>query len=377
MKQERSDTRRGLWRRFRGPLIGLAVVAMLIAALKIMVFRPPVVMVATVTVGDLAAEVEGTGTVTADILADVAPKITGRVEQVFANEGDAVQRWQIVAPLDQTDSRSALDAARARLAAAKATAGERQREWNREKTLIQTGAVSTEDAQQYEERLSVAQKAVEAAAAESRTAEYNLSLTQVPSLVSGIVTRRWAVLGESVVPGQRMFTVADTHVIYVNTHLDQDSSGKLRQGEAATVVLRGRESQPLMGRVLRISPQADAATEETVAEVAFTIPPDEFQLDQWANVYIRVGEARHALIVPRAAVMPMGKGKFVFVVDAGNVLRREAVVVLAESPRRPMVAIAGGLHNGDRMVLMPMGRKAGERVRPQAAGGMPDEEGGT
>lgn len=377
MKQERSDTRRGLWRRFRGPVVGLAVVAMVAAALKITVFRPPVVTVATVTIGDMPAEVEGTGTVTADILADIAPKITGRVEQVFANEGDTVQRGQIVATLDQTDSRSALDAARARLAAAKATAGELQREWDREKTLIQTGAVSTEDAQQYEERLSVAQKTVEAAAAESRTAEYNLSLTQVPSLVNGIVTRRWAVPGESVVPGQRMFTVADTHVIYVNTHLDQDFSGKLRQGEAATVVLRGRESQPLTGRVLRISPQADAATEETVAEVAFTIPPDEFQLDQWANVYIRVGEARHALIVPRAAVMPMGKGKFVFVVDAGNVLRREAVVVLAESPRRPMVAIAGGLHNGDRVVLMPMGRKAGERVRPQAEGGMPDEEGGT
>lgn len=376
MKQERSDTRRGLWRRFRGPVTGLAVVAMVAATLKITVFRPPVVAVATVTIGDMPAEVEGTGTVTADILADVAPKITGRVEQVFANEGDTVQRGQIVATLDQTDSRSALDAARARLAAAKATAGERQREWDREKTLIQTGAVSTEDAQQYEERLSVAQKTVEAAAAESRTAEYNLSLTQVPSLVSGIVTRRWAVPGESVVPGQRMFTVADTHVIYVNTHLDQDFSGKLRQGEAATVVLRGRESQPLTGRVLRISPQADAATEETVAEVAFTVSPDEFQLDQWANVYIRVGEAQHALIVPRAAVMPMGKGKFVFVVDSGNVLRREAVAVLAESPRRPMIAIAGGLHSGDRVVLMPMGRKAGERVRPHAAGGMPDEEGG-
>ncbi len=377
MKQERTDARRGLWRRFRGPLIGLAVVAIVAAALKFAVFRPPVVIVATVTVGDMPAEVEGTGTVTADILADIAPKITGRVEQVFANEGDTVQRGQIIATLDQTDARSTLDAARARLAAAKATAGERQREWDREKTLIQTGAVSTEDAQQYGERLSVAQETVAAAAAESRTAEYNLSLTQVPSLVSGIVTRRWAVPGESVVPGQRMFTVADTHVIYVNTHLDQDFAGKLRQGEAATVVLRGRESQPLTGRVLRISPQADAATEETVAEVAFTIPPDEFQVDQWANVYIRVGEAKHALIVPEAAIMPMGNSNFVFVVGPGNVLRREAVTVLADSPRRPMVAVAGKLNSGDRVVLMPMGRKAGERVRPHVGAGMPDEEGKT
>jgi RND family efflux transporter MFP subunit len=368
---------RSVWRRLRGAIVALAVIAGAAAVLKATVFRPPLVTVADVAVGDLPAEVEGTGTVTADVLADIAPKIVGRVEQVFVDEGAVVQRGQIIATLDQTDARNALDAARARLAAATATAEERQREWAREKTLVQTGAVSTEDAQQYEERVSVAQKTAQAAAADARTAEYNLSLTQIPSLVSGIVIKRWAVPGTSVVPGQRMFTVADTRLVYVNSYVDQDFSGKLKQGEAATVVLRGRENDPLTGRVLRISPQADAATEETVAEVAFTVPPDEFQLDQWANVYIRVGEAKHALIVPGAAIMPMGNSKFVFVVGPGNVLRREAVTVLADSPRRPMVAVAGKLRSGDRVVLMPMGRKAGERVRPHDGAGMPDEEGRT
>lgn len=356
------------WRRIRGWGLALLLMVAVVAGLRLTVFRPTSVSVAEVVRGDMTGEVEGTGTVTADVLADIAPKITGRVEQVFADEGDSIKKGQIVATLDDTDLRQQRDAAKARLAGAKATAAEREREWKREMGLVKTGAVSLEDSQQYTERLQVAKSAVEVAEAEVKSAEYNLSLTQIPALFSGIVTRRWVVPGASVVPGQRMFTVADTDVIYVDAHVDQNFTGKLRKGEPATVVLRGREAQPIAGHVLRMSPQADAATEETVAEVAFAIPPDEFQLGQWANVYIETGVAKNALIVPRAVLMPMGNKSFVFVVGADDRLRREPVSLVAESPRRPMVAVSGNLKPHDRVVLMPMGLRPGETVRPKADG---------
>jgi HlyD family secretion protein len=342
-----------------------------IIGLRLTVFGPPVVSIAEVGRGDLAAEVEGTGTVAADALADIASKITGRVERVFVDEGDFVKEGETVATLDETDLHHQLEAARARLAAATVSAEERQREWNRELGLVKTGAASVEDSQQYQERLAIAQSALRAAQAETQSAQYNLSLTRIPSLFSGIVTKRWVVPGASVVPGQALFTVADTSLIYVNTYIDQNFTGRLKKGEAATVILRGRENQPLTGRVLRISPQADAATEETVAEVAFTIPREEFQLGQWANVYLEVGETKQALIVPRPALMQMNNRTFVFVVDAADMVHREPVTVLAESPRRPMVAVAGHLQPHDRVVLMPMGLAAGETVRPRPAQNMP------
>jgi RND family efflux transporter MFP subunit len=353
------------WRRIRGPAAAILIAAAVAAALRMTVFRPPLVSVAEVMLGDVAEEVEGTGTVTTDVLADIASKITGRVEQVFVNEGDPVEQGEIVAMLDQTDLLRQVEAARARLAAARVAAEERQREWNRERRLVASRAVSVEESQQHEERLAVAQRAVEAAQAELAAAEYNLSLVQIPTLFSGIVIKRRVVPGVSVVAGQPMFTVADTSLVYVNAFVDQDFSGKLRKGEPATVILRGRENQPLAGHVLRISPQADAATEETVAEVAFTIPQDEFELGQWANVYMQVGEARNALVVPRASLMPMDNRTFVFVVGEDDVLRQEVVTVLAESPRRPTVAVAGNLQPKERVVLMPMGLTAGETVRPR------------
>ena len=165
-----------------------------------------------------------------------------------------------------------------------------------------------------------------------------------------------------------MFTVADTRLIYVRAHFDQDFSGQVKAGEAATVILRGRQNQPLHGTVLRIDPEADAATEESVAEVAFRIPPEEFQLGQWANVFIRVAMAKDALLVPSEAVASMAGRSFVFAVDRHNVVHRVPVRILAQSPRSPLVAVSGALRLGEQVALMPMGLKSGERVSPRTPG---------
>lgn len=358
---------RDMWRRGRKWVIMVVVIVVLVVAARLTIGRPPQIMVAKVGRGDQLAVVEGTGTVTADTVANVASKITGRVERVFVDQGDQVQQGQILAGLDRTGLRHRVAVARAKLAAAQATAAERQREWDRERGLVKTRAVGVEEAQQYQQRYEVAQSAVEAAAAELSDAEYQLSLTQVPSLVNGVVIKRWVVPGDSVVPGQRMFTVADTHLIYVDANVDQSFTGLLKKGEAATVILRGRENHPLVGRVLRMDPQANAYTEETVAEVSFNLPADEFQLGQWANVFIQVGEAKGALTVPRAALIPMGNRKFVFAVGADNTLHRVAVKVLAQDPRSPTVAVLGDLQSGECVVLKPMGLRPGQKVRPISA----------
>lgn len=359
----RPGDRRNAWRRVRQIAVILLVVAAVVALLRFTVLQPPLVSVAEVKRGDVADEIMGTGTVTADVLPNISSKITGRVAQVFANKGDTVKKGQILAALDETDLRRRLDVARAGLAAAKVTAEQRERDWNREKGLVASGSVSVEEAEEYRERDAVAQSAVQAAKAELGYAEYQLSLTQVPSLTNGIVTKRWVNLGNSVVPGQTMFTVADTRLIYVDANIDQNFTGKIRKGKPATVVLRGREDHPLSGYVLRVDPQADQATEEMVAEVAFQIPSDEFMLGQWANVYVQVGEAKDALVVPRMALLPMGERTFVFVVSAENVVRQEPIRIVASSPRSSLVAVSGALKPGDRVVLMPMGLQSGKTVR--------------
>ncbi len=359
--------------------------------IKAKFLTPPEVVVAPVRRQDLVAEVQGTGTVAVDVQATIGAKIPGRIQRVFVDEGDFARKGQIVAELEDTDIRHQLQNAQARLEAARAkeqaarateqarraTEWQTQRAWDREKHLVATDAVSQEEADQYEEQyrtassavgaaqadVGAAQREVGAAEAEVRFQQFTLSETKIFTYVSGVVVNRPKRPGDAVVPGETVATIADPNLTLVDAFVDQRFSGPIHEGQPATVILRGRENDPLRGRVYRVRPQADPATEEMTVEISFPLSPKLLQIGQWADAYIQVGEAKNALVIPRSAVMPMGNERVVLVAGANHKVRQVKVEILASSPRQPLVAVKGDLNPGDQVLVKPMGVKPGQRVR--------------
>ena len=383
-------------------------------------FTPPEVLVAQVRQQDYAGEVQGTGTINVDVLATVGAKIPGRIERVLVNEGDFVRPGQVVATLEDTDMRQVLERAQSRLEAARmteqaarateqsaraaaqsasataqarlATKHQAERAWEREKHLVATGAVSQEEADQFEERdrtatsavgaaeadIGAAQAQVEAAAAkvqaahseiaateaEVRLQQFNLSQTKIFTYVNGVVTDRPKRSGTAIVSGETVITVADPKVTLVEAYLDQRLAGTIRAGQTATVIVRGKAKEQIPGRVYRIRPQSDPAAEEMTVEISFLLPPAELQIGQWADVYVQVSHTTNALVVPKTAVVPMGEGRFVLVAGADNKVRQVMIESRASSPRSQVMAVAGELKPGDWVLTEPMGIEPGQKVRP-------------
>lgn len=334
-----------------------------IAVAKATLFKPREVLVGTAAEQQVIAEVQGTGTVTTKVMAKIGSKISGRVERVLVDEGDSVKAGQVIAELEDTDLERQVDRARARLEMARASEWEAKRTWARAKRLLPSGAMAQEEVDIAEERFRVAASAIHVEEAELRFHEFKLSEAQVPTLVSGVVTRRWVEPGDAVVSGQPVMSVADTSIIWVEADVDQRFAGNVRKGQAATVILRGRPEQPFRGEVSRVNPQADPVTEEMLVEVSFALPPAEFQEGQWAEVYIEVDLIENALVVPKAALMPIGNDRFVFVADALGRVQRVKVQPLTTSPRLPVIAVTGDLRVGDEVILNPIGLSGGETVR--------------
>lgn len=369
----------------------LFVIAFFIVKAKF--FTPPRVTVAQVRRRDFVAEVQGTGTIAVDQQSDVSAKIPGRIERVFVDQSDFVHKGQLIATLEDTDIRREMQRDQARVEAAlatvqsalateqarRATEWQTKRDWEREKHLVATGAVSQEEADQYEEEYLTAASAVGAAVADVGTAErevgaakadvqfqqFTLSETKIFTYLPGVVVNLPKRPGDAIVPGEPVLTVADPRVTMVDAFVDQRFSGKLHAGQSATVIVRGRESQPFQGHVYRISPQADPGAEEMTVEVAFPLPPKELEIGQWADVYIDVGKAKDAIVVPSAAIMSMANHQFVFVVGAEQKIKRVEIKAIASSPRSPLVAVEGDLKPGEQIVLRPMGMKPGEKVHVQ------------
>ncbi len=382
-------------------------------------FTPQMVAVSQVMQQDYTGELHGTGTVNVAVLASVGAKIPGRIERMLVDEGDFVRAGQVVAILEDTDLRQVVQRSQARLEAAgmteqaaraseqsaranelstRATEQERRateyqagRAWEREKRLVATGAVSQEEADQYQERdrtatsavraaqaeIGVAQAQVEAAgakvgatrseiaaaAAEVRLQQFNLSQTKIFTYVSGIVTERPKRAGDSVVSGEPVVRIADPTLILVEAYLDQRFAGAIRAGQTATVSLRGRAKEQLPGRVYRVRPQADPAAEEMTVEVSFPLPPAELQIGHWADVYVAVSQTKNALVVPKTAVMTMDGDQVIMVAGADKRVRQVKVESIASSPRSEVRAISGDLKAGDWVLTEPMGIKPGQQVR--------------
>lgn len=348
----------------KGKFLTLALLALAAAALiKFYLLAPREVTVAPVLEQNVVAEVQGTGTVTTKVLPRVGTKINGRIEKLLVDEGDFVREGQLVAVLEDTDLRHQVDRAKARLAAARASAEQAHASWERARRLIQTRAISNEEYDVYEEKYRVTRSAVGVEEAELRYQEFKLSETKVTTFTSGLVTKRWVDPGDAVVAGQPLVTVSDTSTVWVAANVDQRFAGKVKKGQAATVILRGRTEKPFQGKVYRVNPQADPVTEEMLVEVSFPLPAGELQVGQWAEVFIEVGQVTNALVVPKPAVIPFGNDRFVFVAEEDGTVRRVKVVPGATSPRLPVVAVTGELTSGEKVILRPVGLKGGETVR--------------
>ena len=395
---------------------------------KYLFFTPPEVVVAQVSQMDYTGEVQGTGTINVDVLAAVGAKIPGRIERMLVNEGDFVRSGQVVATLEDTDIRQVLERSQARLEAARmteqaaramvvsanasaqavrataqsrrATGYQTERAWEREKHLVATGAVSQEEADQFEERsrtaasaiaaadadIGAAQAQIEAAGAkvqsthseiaaaeaEVRLQQFNLSQTKIFTYVNGVVTDRPKRAGDAIVSGETVISVADPKVTLVEAYLDQRLAGQIKAGQMATVIVRGKANSQVSGRVYRIRPLADPAAEEMTVEISFALPPAELQIGQWADVYVQVSQTKNALLVPKTAVMTMGDGRYVLVADPSNRVRRVNVDTIATSPRSKVIAVSGELKSGEWVLTQPMGIPPGTKVRPTKSTGAAD-----
>ncbi|MEQ1851852.1 MAG: biotin/lipoyl-binding protein, partial [Chthoniobacteraceae bacterium] len=100
-------------------LIVAAVVALAVYKLK---FAPVPAVAHTVARGELVAEVMGTGTLEARVKTTVSARIQERLAEVLVDQGDSVKAGQLLARLDDAESKQQVAIAEATLAAAKKTA---------------------------------------------------------------------------------------------------------------------------------------------------------------------------------------------------------------------------------------------------------------
>lgn len=163
-------------------LIVLASAGLLVHKLK---FSPFPVVSHQASVGPVAAEVMGTGTLEARVKTAISPRIQERLAEVLVDQGDSVGEGQLLARLDDGELKRQVEVAEATLASAKATAErvrvdearaqavehQARQDHERISDLVRTKVSSKADFDKAVEQLSVAEADLKRAQAAITEAE--------------------------------------------------------------------------------------------------------------------------------------------------------------------------------------------------------------
>ena len=360
-----------------------AVLMVLIGALAFVALRtgpmaPIPVMLVTVESQAITPALFGIGTVEARRTHKIGPTYAGRVRRVEVQAGDSVKAGQLLGemdPIDLDDKLGAQDAALKRASAA-LLAGEAQiqevsarkayaeAQAKRYEQLWAARAVSQEGIDAKRQELQVALSSLAAARANLEASRQDLTRLRADrdglarqrgnlrllSPVDGLVARRGADPGTTVVAGQSVIEVVEPGSVWVNVRFDQQRARGLQAGLAARIVLRSQTGEPIAGLVSRVEPYADAVTEETLAKIEFKQAPASLPpLGELAEVTLSLPPTAKAVLLPSAAIKRRQAQTGVWVIDAGTL--RFAPVRIGQASLDGQVQVLNGVQPGTTVVV--------------------------
>ena len=361
--------------RMRKYLFWPIVIVAISIALKMTILAPQSVKIVKIERRDLTAQVYGNGTVESKVVVGVSSKITGRIIELYVDQGDQVKRGQLLAKLENDDfvqqqhqseagvNRSAanLNVEQATLQKAKANLVLAEKNAQRYKALAEKNLVSKLEAEQFENSYLVAKEEVSrsSAALESVKMEQSANRaglgfakskvadTLIYAPQDGVIITRDLEKGATVTPGMSILTMADPRTVWVKANVDESLLKGVALGKKANILLRSAANEQFPGQVARMGRQSDRVTEELEVDVAFNEPLKNFRLGEQADVYIIAGTKKDVLAIPAAAIVTKEKKRGVWVVMNGKISFKPVTVGIAD--RNGFTEIVSGLDGGEQI----------------------------
>ncbi len=333
------------------------------------------------------------GYVTARRRATVSSKVTGKVLEVFVEEGKAVKKGQVLARLDDSQIRAALGVAQAQLVAAQRGAAEdearlKQAELNldRRARLIKEGVVGkaeVDDAQgdvdSLKARIAMAQQQVQVAAAQVNARQTDLTDMVVLAPFDGIAISKDAQPGEMISPVSAgggftrtgICTIVDMTSLEIEVDVSETYINRVHSDQKVEAVLDAYQDWKIPAHVITTIPSADRQKATVKVRIGFNQLDPRILPDMGVKVsFLREEEAPTAtantaprMIVPKGAIRTADGRSVVFVVKEDGVERRAITI---GNTNGDQVDVLSGVTAGERVVLdPPAAMKDGDKIKVQ------------
>ncbi len=301
------------------------------------------------------ASVSASGSVEANVTALTAFQVGGRVARVSTEEGQFVKQGQVLAELDCSDYRNAYEAAAGQATAAEASAiqavngvraqeleqaridFERARdEYQRQKYLYDHQSLPAIDfhkieafylasQQRYDmaregtriEEKQATQGQAHAANGQLSEAKKHLGDCQLRAPISGFVGMRHVNVGDTVAPGNPVFSVLDLDPVKVRVGIPEAQIGMVHDGARAIVTIPSLDNRQFDGKVEAVGYSADSVSRTFTTKIAIPNPTHVLREGMISESRVYDSVMVDVLALPSIAVVHDLRGlSLVYVYDA-------------------------------------------------------------
>lgn len=323
-----------------------------------------------------ASVLDASGYVTARRIATVSSKITGKVKEVYIEEGQSVKEGEILARLDVQDAQAQLQLSQSQLASSQSQLAEARAQLalaesnyarNRElasKQLVSRQALDTVKAERDSRaaRLVSLQKSVAVSEQQTSVSALNVDNTVIRAPFDGVIIAKAAQPGEMISPISAgggsirtgIGTLVDMDSLEVQVDVNEAYIGRVAPGMPIEAVLNAYPDWKIPGEVIAIIPTADRSKATVKVRVALNSKDTRIVPDMGVRVSFLEKRTDNKPLtgfwIPNTAVLSEGEATFAFSIVEGKA-KRVSISIAERNDNESRVE--KGLAKGDSLIINP------------------------
>lgn len=292
---------------------------------------------------------EAVGTLKAANRSVISANVLALIQDIHVSAGDLVNEGDLLVTLNTQELTARLNQAKESLSGIDAAVIEAESNFERSRKLLQDNAISQQEYDIADRKLSVVRADQRRARQSVKEAEVMLSYSKITAPKPGRIVDRTAEPGDMALPGKPILALYDAQSLRLETPVLESLAVKLKVGQKLTVHIDSINAD-FTAIVDEVVPQADAASRSFLVKTSLPRNDDLYE-GMFGRLRIPAGSRRH-LCLATDAIRRVGQLEFVDVVmDDGSLQRRLIKTGRLGMPGR--VEVLSGINRDDTVVLSP------------------------
>lgn len=311
--------------------------------------EPVIPVIATKVIrGDIASFIYTTGTVFPKQESMISPKTSGRIEKLYVDEGDKVEKGQPLVELEQEMLRIGVKEEKASLKEARAQLKNLESTLKRRQKLFEEGVVGAQSLDDTTTERDLAQARVQRTRATLERAEQDLKDSVITAPFAGFIVEKMMNEGEmaTTMPPSNIFHLVDTSRVKIECGITEGKRRFITVGKEVLIEMDAYPDEIFTEKITTVNPKVDIKSR--TFKIKIEIPNPDFRLEtgMFARIHIIERESKGTLLIPQRVIIGEAVKK-VFVVENGRAVEKPITTGILN---HPIVEVTEGLKEGDIVV---------------------------